>query len=190
MMRCNWCNKNNPLYVTYHDAEWGVPRFDDAYLFEMLVLESFQAGLSWECILNKRENFRRAFDGFDPQKIQQYDDEKIETLLQDAGIVRNRRKILATVKNAAVFQNIVTEHGSFIDYLKVFWNGIPCVETGMTHSKLSDMISHDLQRRGMKFVGTTIIYAYLQAIGVINSHEPGCFLYEAESSRPLSSDAK
>ena len=177
MQRCFWCNEHNPVYVAYHDTEWGVPQFDDRYLFEMLVLESFQAGLSWECILNKREHFRQAFDGFDPEIIQNYDAETVERLMQDEGIVRNRRKILAAIGNAAVFLDIIAEHGSFLAYLKTFWDGLIRMETGKTHSDLSDALSKDLQRRGMKFVGTTILYAYLQAIGIVNSHEPDSFLH-------------
>lgn len=177
MQRCRWCNERNPAYVAYHDAEWGVQRFDDAYLFEMLLLESFQAGLSWECILNKREHFRAAFDGFDPVAIRQYDEEKVTELLQNPGIVRNRRKIGAAIGNAAVFLELVAAYGSFYNYLRTMWDGNVCVESDRTHSPLSDRISKDLQKRGMRFVGTTIVYAYLQAIGVVNSHEPQCFLH-------------
>lgn len=177
MARCRWCNERNPAYVTYHDREWGVPRFDDAYLFEMLLLESFQAGLSWECILNKREHFRAAFDRFDPAAISRYDEKKVAELLENPGIVRNRRKIQAAIGNAAVFLELVAEYGSFYHYLRTIWDGVICVETDQTHSHLSDRLSKDLQKRGMRFVGTTIVYAYLQAIGVVNSHEPQCFLY-------------
>lgn len=179
MNRCFWCNMNNPLYVRYHDEEWGVPRFDDPYLFEMLLLEGFQAGLSWECVLNKRENFRTAFDGFDVDKIAAYDEEKKAALAQDKGIIRNRLKIKAAVRNAQIFKDIVAEHGSFEGYLRKFWDGNTIYENTLTHSPLSDAISKDLTARGMKFVGTTIIYAYLQAIGVINSHDDGCALFAA-----------
>ena len=178
MKRCAWCNEKNPVYLEYHDHEWGKPRFDDDYLLEMLILESFQAGLSWECVLNKRENFRRAFDGFDRAKIMAYDAEKQESLAQDKGIIRNRRKIKAAVENAVVFDAIVCEYGSFYAYLKQFWNGEIISECGFTHSVLSDCISKDLIRRGMKFVGTTIIYSYLQAVGIVNSHEKICFLHQ------------
>lgn len=177
MERCFWCNMKNDVYVRYHDEEWGVPRFDDPYLFEMLVLESFQAGLSWECVLNKRENFRAAFDGFDVDKVAAYDEEKKAALAANAGIIRNRLKIKAAVRNAQIFKEIVAEYGSFEAYLRRFWSGHTIYENTETRSPLSDAISKDLTARGMKFVGSTIIYAYLQAIGVINSHDSGCFLY-------------
>ncbi len=175
--RCRWCNLDNHLYVKYHDEEWGVPNFDDHYLFEMLILESFQAGLSWECVLNKRENFRQAFDQFDLEKICHYPEEKIESLMANSGIIRNRRKITATITNAQIFKKITQEFGSFYQYLLTFTKGKTFYETDRTHSELSDQISKDLNQRGMKFVGTTIIYSYLQAIGIINSHEENCFLY-------------
>ncbi len=178
MTRCFWCNEKNPVYIKYHDEEWGVARFDDAYLFEMLVLESFQAGLSWECVLNKRENFRKAFDGFDVDAVASYGEEKLSLLVNDKGIIRNKLKISAAVKNAQVFKELVAEYGSFIDYIKLFWDGKTVFENHLTHSPLSDEISKDLTKRGMRFVGTTIIYSYLQAIGVINSHFENCFLFE------------
>ncbi len=174
--RCFWCNLKNPLYVRYHDEEWGRERFDDAYLFEMLLLESFQAGLSWECVLNKREAFRLAFDGFDFHKIARYDEEKLTSLAENRDIIRNKLKIKAAVKNAAVFERILIEFGSFYAYLRVFWDGKTVVENDKTASELSDTISRDLRSRGMTFVGTTIIYSYLQAVGVINSHDNDCFL--------------
>ena len=177
--RCFWCNEKNPLYVKYHDEEWGKTRFDDGYLFEMLMLESFQAGLSWECVLNKRENFRESFDGFDIYKIADYNEAKIESLRSDSGIIRNKLKIKAAVNNARVFKDIVNEFGSFKNYLRSFWNGEVIYENALTHSDLSDSISKDLISRGMKFVGTTIIYSYLQAIGIINSHEKDCFLFKS-----------
>ena len=177
MKCCRWCNLANPLYVDYHDNEWGVPVHDDGKLFEMLVLEGFQAGLSWECILNKREAFRNAFNGFDVRKVAGYGEEKIESLMQDPGIVRNRLKIHSAVTNANVFMAIQKEFGSFNSYLMTFTKGETVYEYGKATSPLSDTISKNLRKRGMKFVGSTIIYAYLQAIGVINSHEPGCFLY-------------
>lgn len=179
MERCKWCNIKNPLYIQYHDTEWGKERLDDAYLFEMLLLESFQAGLSWECVLNKRENFKTAFDGFDAYKIAAYDATKQQELAEDTGIIRNRRKIAAAVTNAAVFLRICDECGSFEAYLCRFWDGNTIYENTLTHSPLSDAISKDLQKRGMKFVGTTIIYSYLQAVGVINSHEGRCVLYRS-----------
>lgn len=176
--RCFWCNEKNPVYVEYHDCEWGKPRFDDDYLFEMLLLESFQAGLSWECVLNKRENFKNAFDGFDVETISSYSEEKIISLKQDKGIIRNDRKIRATVTNARIFMEIVDEFGSFYDYLRVFWNGKTVFENDKTTSSLSDCISADLIKRGMKFCGSTIIYSFLQAVGVINSHDDDCFLHK------------
>lgn len=176
MKRCFWCNEKNPLYVKYHDEEWGVPCFDDEYLFEMLLLESFQAGLSWECVLNKRENFRRAFDGFDREKIAHYGEEKILSLKEDKGIIRNERKIRAAVKNAQIFTDILNEYGSFYNYLRLFWNGEVIYENDKTASPLSDSISADLIKRGMSFCGSTIIYSFLQAVGVINSHDDECDL--------------
>ena len=158
---------NNPLYIEYHDKEWGRLRTDDRYLFEMLLLESFQAGLSWECILNKRENFRRAYDGFDWDKICAYDDAKTAELLADKGIVRNRLKINASVQNARIFRDIIGEYGSFWSYLNGFVQNRILVEEHRVTNALSDAVSKDLRQRGMKFVGSTIIYAYLQAVGVI-----------------------
>lgn len=175
--RCKWCNLKNPLYVEYHDNEWGVPDSDDGYLYEMLILESFQAGLSWECILNKRESFRTAFDNFDIEKVIFYDDDKIDLLMQNEGIVRNRRKICASIGNSKIFREICREFGSFDSYLKTFTKGLIIYETDKITNELSDTISKDLQRRGMTFVGSVIIYSYLQAIGVICSHDRGCFLH-------------
>ena len=178
MNRCKWCNLKNPLYIKYHDEEWGTLKLDDDYLFEMLLLESFQAGLSWECILNKREQFRSAYDQFDYRKISCYDDKKIEALQENKGIIRNRRKIEASVRNAKVFMEIQKEYGSFAHYLKTFTNDVILYEFDKTTNDLSDKLSSDLKKRGMNFVGSTIIYSFLQAIGIINSHEPGCFLYQ------------
>lgn len=177
MNRCFWVNMNNELYIKYHDEEWGKPNFNDNYLFEMLLLESFQAGLSFECILNKRENFRISFDNFNIDKIINYDEEKINKLLNDKGIIRNRLKIKASINNAKIFKKIQKEYGSFSNYIWSFTGNKVIFETGKTKSKLSDKISIDLNKRGMKFVGTIIIYSYLQAIGVINSHEKDCFLH-------------
>lgn len=177
-VRCKWCNLKNELYVRYHDEEWCRPNFDDKYLLEMLILESFQAGLSWECILNKREEFRKAFDGFDIDKICNYDDKKIEELLVNEKIVRNKLKIKASINNSKIFKQIQKEYGSFYNYLKTFTNSKTIYEINKTTSNLSDNISKDLQKRGMKFVGSTIIYSYLQAIGVIYSHDEECFLYK------------
>ena len=176
MNRCKWCNLKNELYVKYHDEEWCRPNFDDKYLFEMLILESFQAGLSWECILNKRENFRKALDNFDIDKISNYDDNKIDELLNNKGIIRNKLKIKASINNARIFKNIQKEYGSFYSYLKTFIKNDIIYEIGKTTNELSDELSKDLQKRGMKFVGSTIIYSYLQAIGVIYSHDRECFL--------------
>ncbi len=178
MNRCSWVNHKNLLYVKYHDEEWAVPVYDDNKLFEMLLLESFQAGLSWECVLNKREAFRVSFDNFNYDKISKYDDKKIEELLQNTGIIRNRRKITAVIRNARVFMDIQKEYQSFSNYLWNFTNHQIIYEYDKTTSELSDRISKDLKRRGMRFVGSTVIYSYLQAVGVINSHERDCFLYQ------------
>lgn len=180
MNRCKWVNMKNPLYVAYHDSEWGVPNRDDRYLFEMLILEGFQAGLSWECVLNKREAFRAAFDGFDPKIVSEYGDAKLAALAEDPKIIRNRRKIAASVINAKVFLAIQSEYGSFADYLWGFTDGEVIHNTDgvfRATSPLSDEISADLVRRGMKFVGSTIIYSYLQACGIIDDHEPDCDLH-------------
>lgn len=174
--RCQWANPKNERYIRYHDEEWGVPVYDDRKLFEMLVLESFQAGLSWECVLNKQESFREAFDGFDLEKVCAYDQKKMEELRKNPDIIRNRRKIDSAVTNARVFLSIQQEFGSFSDYIWGFTDGRVICEKGLTHSALSDAVSKDLKKRGMRFVGTTIIYAYLQAIGIVYSHEDGCFL--------------
>ncbi len=175
--RCVWVNLNNETYIRYHDEEWGVPVHDDGKLFEFLILESFQAGLSWECVLNKREAFFEAFDGFNPEKVSQYTDEKLEELRSNEGIIRNRLKIKAARKNAIIFLEIQKEYESFSNYLWGFTNGDIIYENDKTTSELSDAISKDLKRRGMTFVGSTIIYSYLQAVGVINSHEEGCFCH-------------
>ena len=177
MNRCKWVNLDNPLYVKYHDCEWGVPKYDDRELFELLILEIFQAGLSWECILNKRDNFRLSFDNFDIDKIIKYDEVKINELMQDKGIIRNRRKIEATIGNAIVFKNIVKEYGSFSKYIWGYTNNRVLNGIYMTKNELSDQISKDLISRGMKFVGSTIVYSYLQAIVIINDHDKNCYKY-------------
>ena len=180
MKRCKWVDEKNEIYIKYHDTEWGVPSYDDAYLFEMLMLESFQAGLSWITILNKRENFREAFDQFDYKKIRQYNDDKINELMNNKGIIRNKLKIHAAINNAKIFMNIQKEFNSFSNYIWKFTDyKIIKNENDIIHttSSLSDEISVDLKRRGMIFVGSTIIYSYLQAIGIINDHEKDCFLY-------------
>lgn len=180
MIRCRWCNLNNFKYIEYHDNEWCKPNFDDNYLFEMLILESFQAGLSWECILNKRENFKQAFDNFDVYKICNYNDEKIKKLLENKGIIRNKQKINATINNSKIFIKIKNEYGTFYNYLKTFTNNKIIYETNKNTNLLSDKISKDLKKRGMKFVGSTIIYSYLQAIGIIYSHDKECFMYKSK----------
>ena len=169
MKRCRWVNLDNELYVNYHDFEWGIPKYDDYELFELLILEMFQAGLSWECVLNKRENFRYCFDNFDFNKISNYDDDKINELLCNKDIIRNKLKIKACINNAKIFIDIKEEFGSFANYIWSF-----------THNELSDKISNDLKVRGMKFVGSVIIYSYLQAIGIINDHEDICYLHKED----------
>lgn len=174
--RCGWVNMKNPLYIRYHDEEWGVPQHDDRALFELLVLEGFQAGLSWECVLNKREAFRTAYEGFDVEKVSRFDEEKCLALLENPGIIRNRLKVNASVTNARVFREIQRAFGSFDAYIWGFTGGKAVAEpyTLRTTSPLSDQISRDLKKRGMKFVGSVIIYSYLQAIGVINGHGQEC----------------
>ena len=181
--RCAFCNMKNPLYVEYHDREWCVPNFDDGYLYEMLILESFQAGLSWECVLNKRASFKEAFEGFDPLRVKDFDCERIDRLMSNKGIIRNRRKIAAAIKNTKIFLKIAEEFGSFYNYLLGFTEGRTFYEVGKTKSELSDALSGDLESRGMTFVGSVIIYSYLQAIGVICSHERECFLFKEKSNK-------
>lgn len=177
--RCRWCNLANPLYVCYHDEEWGVPCHDDHALYELLILESFQAGLSWETVLNKRQRFRKVYDGFDLDKVCAYGEEKIAWLLSDEGIIRNRLKIRASIKNSRIFRDIQEEYGSFDSYIWG-WTGGKIIhenDPAVTTSPLSDAVSRDLKKRGMTFVGSTIIYAYLQAIGIINAHSDDCWLH-------------
>ena len=173
-MRCKWCNEKNKKYVEYHDKEWGILNTEDKYLLEMLILESFQAGLSWECVLNKREAFRKSYDNFAIDKIINYDDKKIEELINNKDIIRNKLKIKSSINNAKIFKKISEEYKGFYNYLKTFTKGNIIYENDKTTSNLSDNISQDLQKRGMRFVGSTIIYSYLQAIGVINSHDDTC----------------
>lgn len=175
MNRCKWAMNVNEIYTKYHDEEWGEPVHDDQRLYEMLILESFQAGLSWSCILNKRENFRKAFDNFDIDKIINYDEIKIQELQNNAGIIRNKLKIKATINNSKIFKQIQKEYGSFDKYIWGFTNNQTIYEFDKVSSELSDTISRDLKKRGMTFVGTIIIYSYLQAVGIINSHESQCF---------------
>ena len=182
LIRCPWAG-TDPLYVAYHDAEWGVPVHDDRALFEFLILEGAQAGLSWSTILKKRDNYRRAFDDFDPAAVAAYDEDKIAALLADPGIVRNRLKVRAAVRNAAAFLKVQDEFGSFDTYVWGFVGGRPIVNDWESLSQLpaetveSRALSKDLQRRGFTFVGPTIMYAFMQAIGMVNDHLVSCFRY-------------
>jgi DNA-3-methyladenine glycosylase I len=178
--RCSWCKLNNEAYVRYHDEEWCQPCYEEKYLYEMLILESFQAGLSWECVLNKREAFRAAFDDFDIDKVCSYGEDKMTELMENKDIIRNRLKIKSAVNNSIIFRDIQHQYGSFYDYIKTFTKGKIYYETNRTTSPLSDEISRDLQKKGMKFAGSTIIYSYLQAIGIIYSHDKGCWLYHKD----------
>lgn len=179
LRRCDWAESSDTMRA-YHDTEWGVPSRDDRYLFEMLLLEGAQAGLSWSTILNKRDNYRRALDGFDPERIAGYDEAKLASLMADPGIVRNRLKVAATVRNARAFLATEEQHGSFGGYLWAWVDGTPLRNRPRsladlpTRTALSDQISKDLKRRGFTFVGTTIIYSYLQAVGVVNDHLISC----------------
>jgi len=181
--RCWGLDGSDTLMAEYHDKEWGVPVHDDRHLFEVLILDGAQAGLSWRTILNKRENYRKAFDNFDVKKVAKYDAKKIQELLKDKGIVRNKLKIASAVRNAKVFMEIQKEFGSFDAYVWGFVKGKPIKNKWKRMSdlpartELSDTISYDLKRRGMNFVGSTIIYAIMQTIGVVNDHEVGCFRY-------------
>ncbi len=181
--RCGWC-LGDPIYEAYHDTEWGVPVKDDDTLFEFLILETFQAGLSWITILRKRENFRKAFDNFDYKKIVNYNQKKMDSLLEDAGIIRNKLKIKATITNAQAFMDIQKEFGSFSNYIWAFTDGKPIKNKVKNYKEappttaLSDAISKDLKKRGFKFVGSTVIYAHMQATGMVNDHEVTCFRYE------------
>ncbi|CAM1357291.1 DNA-3-methyladenine glycosylase I [Tenacibaculum halocynthiae] len=180
--RCFWVS-NDPLYIEYHDNEWGVPVYDDEKLFEFLILETFQAGLSWITVLKKRENFRIAFDNFDYKKIAHYSENKYEELLQNAGIIRNKLKIKATISNAKSFMKVQEEFGTFSKYIWGFTNGVPIKnvlnkrEDVPATTDLSDKISKDLKKRGFKFVGSTVIYAHMQATGMVNDHTTDCFRY-------------
>ncbi|MEL6809935.1 MAG: DNA-3-methyladenine glycosylase I [Bacteroidota bacterium] len=184
--RCSWCG-DDPLYVAYHDEEWGVPVKDDDSLFEFLILETFQAGLSWITVLRKRENFRKAFDNFDYKKIATYDQKKIDALLQDTGIIRNKLKVAATITNAQAFMEVQKEFGSFSDYIWGFVDGKPIknqlkdLKNAPANTPLSDAISKDLKKRGFKFVGTTVVYAHMQATGMVNDHLVDCFRYNEVS---------
>jgi DNA-3-methyladenine glycosylase I len=181
--RCAWCG-DDPLYVKYHDKEWGTPVYDDDTLFEFLILETFQAGLSWIIVLRKRENFRRAFDRFDYKKIAKYGEDKVAELLLNPGIIRNKLKVRATISNAQAFMKVQEEFGSFSDYIWGFTEGKPITNSYKSlkevpaNTPLSDTISKDLKKRGFKFVGTTVIYAHMQATGMVNDHLTSCFRYK------------
>jgi DNA-3-methyladenine glycosylase I len=178
--RCTWANLANPRYLDYHDQEWGVPCHDENRLFEMLNLEGAQAGLSWETILNKRDNYRAAFDGWDAEKIARYDGAKVAALLADPGIVRNRLKVAAAINNAQAYLRMRAEGLTLDQYLWAFVDGKPTVNRGPdgqrpSKTELSDRISKDLGKRGFKFVGSTIVYAYMQGIGMVDDHDLACF---------------
>lgn len=181
VVRCAWCEKDD-LYRNYHDKEWGKPIYDDETIFEFLILESFQAGLSWYTILAKRENFRAAFDYFDYQKIAQYSEEKVEELIQNTGIIRNRLKILATINNAQKFMEVQKEFGSFSKYIWGFVNHEPIVNRPKTlkevpaTTEISDALAKDLKKRGFKFMGSTVVYAHMQATGMVNDHVEDCWI--------------
>ena len=177
LKRCSWVEGKEEIYIKYHDEEWGIAKFDDNILFEMLVLESFQAGLSWITILKKREAFKIACDNFNIEKIINYNDNKVNELLENENIIRHEGKIRATINNAKVFQKIQKEEGSFSDYIWSFTDGKIIKAEYKTKSELSDKIAKDLKKKGMKFVGSTTIYSYLEAIGIIDNHEKDCFKY-------------
>lgn len=182
--RCSWTGNNNSLMIEYHDKEWGVPVHDDRRLFEFLILEGAQAGLTWQTVLNKRENYRRAFEGFHADKIACYGKEDVNRLLTDAGIIRNRLKISSTIQNARAFLKIQNEFGTFDVYIWQFVGGKPInhkiktIKDIPTNTKESDLMSKDLIKRGFKFVGSTICYAFMQAVGMVNDHEIKCFRYK------------
>lgn len=176
--RCFWVDETSEIYVNYHDEEWGVPVYDDERLYEMFLLETFQAGLSWITILKKREAFRKAFDGFAVEKVAAYDEKKRKELMENPGIIRNRRKIDAAVKNAGIFMEIQREYGSFSDYLWSFTDRKVVLnqdDSFPVKTELSDSVSRDLKKRGMSFVGSVTIYSYLQAVGIVNDHSLSCF---------------
>ena len=180
MKRCHWVDENSSIYTKYHDEEWGIPKYDDKELFELLILESFQAGLSWITVLKKREDFRIAFDNFDVKKVASYDENKVNELLNNEKIIRSRGKINSAINNAKIFIEIQKEFGSFSDYIWGFTNNQVVKNSSdvlPVSTPLSDKISKDLKKRGMKYVGTIIIYSYLQAIGVVDDHEKDCFKY-------------
>ncbi len=184
MKRCDWVPLDDEIYTRYHDEDWGVPVHDDIRLFEMIVLEAAQAGLSWSTILKRREGYRKAFDDFDPLKVSAFDEKKIEELMNDTGIIRNRRKIESSIRNAAVFLEIQKEFGTFDSYIwsfvdgKIIQNEFKEMKELPAKTELSEKISKDLKKRGMNFVGPTIIYALMQSIGMVNDHQTDCFRYE------------
>lgn len=188
MKRCSWVS-DDPLYISYHDLEWGVPIYDDRLLFEFLVLEGMQAGLSWLTILKKRDNYRKSFDNFNAKKIVKYDQQKIDQLLMNEGIVRNKLKIASVITNAKSFLEVKQEFSSFSEYIWGFVNGSPIqnrwrnITQLPSTSAISDQLSKDLKKRGFKFVGSTICYAFMQAVGMINDHTADCFLYKKASHR-------
>lgn len=180
MKRCFWVDEKSEIYTKYHDEEWGVPKYDDRDLFELLILEGFQAGLAWITVLKKREAFKNAFDNFDVKKVSKYNEDKVNELMQNPGIIKSRNKIEAAINNAKIFMQIQKEFGSFSNYIWGFTDNK--VIKNMTDefpvkTELSDRISKDLKKRGMKYTGSVIIYSYLQAIGIVNDHERGCFRY-------------
>ncbi len=183
MNRCAWVPEQDALYVAYHDQEWGVPVYNDRKLFEFLLLEFFQAGLSWRTVLHKREHFRKAFAGFDPERIARFTEKDFHRLMQDAGIIRNRLKIRAAISNAQVFLDIQETRGSFSDYIWSFVDGKPItnhrksLEEVPASTALSDRISKELKQRGFKFMGTTVVYAHMQATGMVNDHTTDCFRF-------------
>lgn len=181
--RCDWC-KNDPLYIDYHDNEWGIPVYDDQKLFEFLILEGAQAGLSWITVLKKRENYRHCFDNFDPEKIARYNKNKVKKLLTNPGIIRNRLKIASTILNAKTYLEIVKNYGSFSDFIWNFVDGKP-IKNKWKNSKevpakscISDAMSNELKKKGFKFVGSTICYAFMQAVGMVNDHIADCFRHK------------
>ena len=182
--RCDWTNNTSDLEIKYHDKEWGIPIFDDRLLFEFLILEGAQAGLSWSTILHKRENYRKAFDNFDAKKIIKYDSKKIEELLQNKGIVRNKLKVNSVITNAKIFLEVQKEFGSFSNYIWSFVDGKPIINTWKSKedvpakTNISDIMSKTMKKRGFKFIGSTICYAYMQAVGMVNDHTIDCFCYE------------
>ena len=190
--RCGWCNLNNPLYVAYHDREWGVPQHEDGKLFELLILESFQAGLSWETILNKREAFRAAFDNFDPARVALYGEETLSSLMENRGIVRNRRKLAAAVDNARAFLAVQRQYGSFDAFIWRYVDGVPIIGSPASEADLpastllSERISRDLKRLGFRFVGPTIVYSFMQAVGMVDDHVERCFRHR--NNRPTGTD--